>query len=152
MTTDEPNASTPDKVTDLTDTGSTSNSVALNWTAPADNGAMILRYIISEGDNTYTVDGHDTSYTTPFSDGVSVSWSKANNPQCDLPVTAYRVIDDDGNELCQVAANDDDGALWCDVTGLQPSTSYNIRVQAKNSAAGWSTKSSSPVKMSTIAS
>ncbi|EER03010.1 hypothetical protein Pmar_PMAR010631 [Perkinsus marinus ATCC 50983] len=43
MTTDEPNASTPDKVTDLTDTGSTSNSVALNWTAPADNGAMILR-------------------------------------------------------------------------------------------------------------
>ncbi|EER00116.1 cell adhesion molecule, putative [Perkinsus marinus ATCC 50983] len=201
MVADQTEASTPDKVRCLAVQSTTSNSASLNWTAPADNGAMILRYIISEGDNTYTVDGHDTSYTvtglsrgsdytfyivaknsqgdspksdgvstattesceadppsnvmlqTPFSDGVSVSWSKAkNNLQCDLPVTAYRVIDDDGNELCQVAANDDDGALWCDVTGLQPSTSYNIRVQAKNSAAGWSTKSSSPVKMSTIAS
>ncbi|KAF4690537.1 immunoglobulin super DCC subclass member [Perkinsus olseni] len=197
MTTDDADASAPDQVTGLAANGSTSNSVKLVWTAPADNGAMILRYIISDDDDkTYTVDGHDTSYTvtglsrgsdytfyiiaknskgdspksdgvstkttescdadppsnvmrqTPFSDGLSVSWSKASNPECDLPVTAYRVIDDDGNELCQPAT---DGALWCDVTALKPSTSYNIRVQAKNSA-GWSKKSSSSVKMSTIAS
>ncbi|KAF4690533.1 immunoglobulin super DCC subclass member [Perkinsus olseni] len=197
MVTDEVDASAPDKVSDFAVQSTTSNTATLNWTAPADNGAMILRYIISDDDDkTYTVDGHDTSYTvtglsrgsdytfyiiaknskgdspksdgvstkttescdadppsnvmrqTPFSDGLSVSWSKASNPECDLPVTAYRVIDDDGNELCQPAT---DGALWCDVTALKPSTSYNIRVQAKNSA-GWSKKSSSSVKMSTIAS
>ncbi|KAF4651975.1 immunoglobulin super DCC subclass member [Perkinsus olseni] len=196
MVTDEADASAPDKVSDFAVQSTTSNTATLYWTAPADNGAMILRYIISDDDKTYTVDGHDTSYTvtglsrgsdytfyiiaknskgdspksdgvstkttescdadppsnvmrqTPFSDGLSVSWSKASNPECDLPVTAYRVIDDDGNELCQPAT---DGALWCDVTALKPSTSYNIRVQAKNSA-GWSKKSSPTVKMSTIAS
>ncbi|EER10374.1 titin, putative, partial [Perkinsus marinus ATCC 50983] len=63
MIADKPNASVPDKVSDLAVQSTTSNSASLNWTAPADNGAMILRYIISEGDNTYTVDGHDTSYT-----------------------------------------------------------------------------------------
>ncbi|KAF4664091.1 immunoglobulin super DCC subclass member [Perkinsus chesapeaki] len=182
MITDNADADKPDQVTGFAANSTTSNSVTLSWTAPSNNGAMILNYIISMdvnglnrgSDYTFYItarnskgygpksDALSTKTTesceadqasnvmrqTPFSDGLSVSWSSPTNPQCDLPITGYRVIDDDNKELCQPSTN---GALWCDITGLQPSTSYTIRVQSKNDA-GWSNKITSPVKMSTIAS